>query len=1179
MGIKKSLFARYVRNFQLRELFNDMGWNNDRTRHPIVIKDSTFLITGLAEKGGFRILACEPVEETKMPDKVMRKRIEREVTKLFQEHIIVFYDKSRRSQIWQLAVRKSGSPVKISEVIYNISQDPELLYQKASRLFFSLDEEEKITIVDVTKRVSENFQKNNEIVTKKFYEKFKKEHTAFLKFISGIDDRVSRDWYASLMLNRLMFCYFIQKQRFLDNNPDYLQEKLKECKEKKGKNKFYSFYRDFLLALFHKGLGSPNHDKTVEIELGRIPYLNGGLFDVHVLEKTFSDIQIDDKAFQKLFEFFDEWNWHLDTRETASGKDINPDVIGYIFEKYINDRAQMGAYYTKEDITDYISKNCIIPWLFDEVKRNYPKAFAADGWLWRKVKNSGTDYIYNAVKYGIPEDGGLFDDLPPEVKKGFVPELEDKIVDGKGPYLWEMRKDWNKAAPSEIALPTEIYREVIERRKRYARIKSKIEAGEIAQINDFITYNLNIRQFAQDVIEDTEDPDFLRHFYKALTSVTILDPTCGSGAFLFAAMNILEPLYETCIERMVEFTTAAVPQVEADKKKVSEPQIEPDLNDLADRVGVSEPRVEADLPTSTSYIQIRSGSADRSFKREPRQSNKKQVNQTNQKNQWFRRVLKLVNAPEHPNRQYFIYKSIILNNLYGVDIMNEAVEIAKLRLFLKLMATVEADYRKPNIGLEPLPDVDFNIRSGNTLVGYANEKQLMDSLTYDAQGYPRTNAEERLKIYKEKCDIVARAFERYKEIQLTGGDDYKAFRKAKDELNARLKKLTDELDEMLYVEQYGGGIKGKKIFQEWLAKHKPFHWFAEFYEIVQGKNGFDVVIGNPPYVELKKINYNLISYSTKGCGNLYALVVERNKYLMNKKCRSGMIIPHSSICTDRMSSLIEHLTKYGLWLSSFDIRPSKLFDGVDQRLLIYLTCHYCANLFTSRYHRWTSDCRNALFENVEYIKDIKTEMPNSIIKASKIIEKFIHSKIISHSKISLKYSSNGTNVYYHNAPRYFIRVVPKPPYFWNEKDGKKISTHVKCLKFSRKDEAHSIAAVLNSNLFYWWFVMFSDSRDLNSREIDNFRFNLPKGNLSLLTDVFTKLNISYESNKHRKETYYKSTGKVIYDEYYPKLSKPIIDEIDSLIATYYGFTHAELDFIINYDIKYRMGKELNSEED
>ena len=72
--------------------------------------------------------------------------------------------------------------------------------------------------------------------------------------------------------------------------------------------------------------------------------------------------------------------------------------------------------------------------------------------------------------------------------------------------------------------------------------------------------------------------------------------------------------------------------------------------------------------------------------------------------------------------------------------------------------------------------------------------------------------------------------------------------------------------------------------------------------------------------------------------------------------------------------------------------------------------------------------------------------------------------------------------------------------------------------------------------------------------------------------------VDYKHKAHRKICFYKATGRVEYDEYYPKLSKPIIDEIDELLAKHYGFTEEELDFIINYDIKYRMGDELNAGE-
>lgn len=71
----------------------------------------------------------------------------------------------------------------------------------------------------------------------------------------------------------------------------------------------------------------------------------------------------------------------------------------------------------------------------------------------------------------------------------------------------------------------------------------------------------------------------------------------------------------------------------------------------------------------------------------------------------FRRVLSEIE--KHPSRCYFILKSIIINNLYGVDIMEEAMEICKLRLFLKLVAQVDKVK-----DLEPLPDIDFNIRPG-----------------------------------------------------------------------------------------------------------------------------------------------------------------------------------------------------------------------------------------------------------------------------------------------------------------------------------------------------------------------------------------------------------------------------------------------------------------------------------
>jgi hypothetical protein len=95
-------------------------------------------------------------------------------------------------------------------------------------------------------------------------------------------------------------------------------------------------------------------------------------------------------------------------------------------------------------------------------------------------------------------------------------------------------------------LPTETWREHVARRTLCEEIRKKLVAGEIRCIIDLIIYNLDIRRFAEAVIANSEGPELLRAFHKAIRSISVLDPACGSGAFLFATLNILEQLYDRC---------------------------------------------------------------------------------------------------------------------------------------------------------------------------------------------------------------------------------------------------------------------------------------------------------------------------------------------------------------------------------------------------------------------------------------------------------------------------------------------------------------------------------------------------------------------------------------------------------------------------------------------------------
>lgn len=1111
--MNKSTFNSYFKDFNFKELFNEMGWDNFKGRsEKILVEDVEYEIEGIVQKRDFVIAQCK---SDKIPDNRIRKQIENKFSNLYYEHLLVFFDSAKTKQIWQFAVKEENKPKMVKEFQWFHKQDTEPLFQRFRNLLFHIDEEENITLLDVIAKVNENFAKNTDKVTKKFYDEFKKYHTKFLGYIENIDDELkdtenrNKQWYASIMLNRLMFCYFIQKKGFLDSNIHYLQEKLKETRQSTGKNNFYSFYRDFLLALFHEGLGKPKISRATKINLGNIPYLNGGLFEVHQLESEFENIQIKDEFFEFLFNFFDQWNWHLDQRSESSGKDINPDVVGYIFEKYINDRAAMGAYYTKEDITEYISKNTIIPFIFDEVKRNYPKPFESGGEFTELLKCSGDDYIYDAVKKGVKESSknGI---IPDKIEDLIIPENISIGLDTKEKELLERRKKWNKKTTPEIALPTEIWRETIDRWKRYFDIKQKIKSGEINQINDLITYNLNIRQFAQDLLSISDDPKFIHEIFKALSKITILDPTCGSGAFLFAALNILEPLYETCIDRMRDLYM--------NKNK-----------------GIDE----------------------------------------------LISIIKEADSPNHPNLRYYIYKSIILNNLYGVDIMREAVEIAKLRLFLKLVAEVEPDTRKPNYGLEPLPDIDFNIRTGNTLVGFANENELYQSIENHDPLFAPTKIDD----IKKECELVSKTFKKYQDSQLTDDANGQNIRKAKKELQDKLNNLNQQLNKYLagtygiWEEEYGKDKKKyKKDYQQWLQSHQPFHWFSEFYEIIKAQGGFDVIIGNPPYVAKSQIDYKL-NYGDFTCTDLYAYISKRSLDILHDTGRHGFIIMHSIAFSSGFKELRKYLKGeyHNIWFSFFARIPAGLFSGdVRVRNCIYLLNKDIENTtpksqFTTRIHRWFSDDREYLFPKISYSTfNFENEIP---MYYSSILSKFWDTLPLNNISDYLdKYSNN--NLFYKQSAYNWISVSDKPAPCYNAK-GKFIEqSQVKSISFLNKNHKNLAMLLLNGRLFFSKWLTFGDEFHVTKDDVltMNVSFeDIKESDINILMSLSKEFikqldnNISYKLNAGKKVGTYKTSSlwnitdksDQIFLKYLTKDTAKVFEEIQlhvsSSIMTANGF--------------------------
>jgi Eco57I restriction-modification methylase len=853
---------------------------------------------------------------------------------------------------------------------------------------------------------------------KRFYHRFKVEHTAFSQSMQGIAATARGERYASLFFNRLMFVYFLQHKGLLDNDLHYLTNRLRITRERRGSE---SFYRSCLLRFFYEGLSKPERSPELVGVLGNVPYLHNDLFGAHELERDSAGIHIPDEAFARLFAFFDEYQWHLDEHLLHAENENNVDVLGYIFEQYIHQK-QVGAHYTSEDICRYIAVNTIVPFIFDSVEKQCPAAFVPGDSNWRLLSDRPDRYIYEAVS-------------------------------------------------REDHLPGETGREYAARRERYGEIKSGLASGRIMSINDCITHNLDLRPLAQDVIEHCKEQELLQAFYTSLERVTVLDLSCGSGAFLLAALDVLEPLYAACLERM------------RDMKKTEG----------------------------------------------------------------------LVSSK--PSRRYLILKAITSNNLYGVDISREATEVCKLRLFLELLARAG---RREDI--EELSTVDFNIRTGNVLVGVVNEEGSLAS----SPGHDTSASTTALSM----------------NVRQDKGSDTPVFTLDGDN---RLEEERDRLDGFL-AQEYGVDVNDTTALKQWRQSHQPFHWYVEFDKVMQ-RGGFDVIIGNPPYVEYAEIKrvYQLLPgiYKTSACGNLYAYFAERSIALLNQSGRWGMIVPLSAFATERMHSLqqlvMEHSSCLHLSFLSGDANPSRLFEGVKFRLCIGLAkagtgvCTY----YSTRYVRWFSVERKAVFSSLHYCNSTEAIIKGSLPKIGQEIELAILEKMAGRPPLC-KFTGFGDKaLYYHNCPVNWIRATTFIPAFRSDRDGTRVSTQVRQLNFQNEQLRDAAACIINSSLFFWRWLIYSDCYHLTDREIGGFPVDL-----DMLTqrwgDTFTTLGINlmndYRNNSRERTYVYKTTGTVVYDEFYPKLSKSIIDEIDRVLGRHYGFSGEELDFILNYEIKYRMGQ-------
>ena len=338
------------------------------------------------------------------------------------------------------------------------------------------------------------------------------------------------------------------------------------------------------------------------------------------------------------------------------------------------------------------------------------------------------------------------------------------------------------------------------------------------------------------------------------------------------------------------------------------------------------------------------------------------------------------------------------------------------------------------------------------------------------------------------------------------------------------------------------------------------------------KEGFDIVIGNPPYgaktssidkvcFKEKFTSAKTIPNIQKGSLDTFSLFIDLGHQILHIGGNAIFIVPLSVTASDAMSGLHRLLINHcdEIYVSSYGDRPRRIFENAEQQVSIIgfkKSSNKATRIMTTHINkRYSDESLWLLLDNLKFVNTLHHIRNGRIPKVGDEIELVILSKL-ERCVTTIKdvYQREGLSIYYRKAGGRYYKIITKSPTHSSAEGELKVNNKYQNL----------VGAVLSSNLFYWFWLIHSDWHNLRSSELE--MFPIPFDSFS--DEELDKINTLYDT--YLNDLYLKSqTTKTGLKCFFARQSKKYIDAIDKFIGKKYGLSEIEINFLINYDHQYR----------